>query len=79
LGDGAFDAVDLLLWQLDDASALLARAQSLAAACGEPAQRMLDWCTAFAGTTALDLTCSADAPVRRIQAALSLAEQAPAA
>jgi streptomycin 6-kinase len=78
VGDGAFDAVDLLLWQLDDPKVLVARAEALATAGAGDAQRMLDWCTAFAGMTALDLACAPDTPAGRFALSLDLAERAPA-
>jgi streptomycin 6-kinase len=78
LGDDlAFEAVDLLLWQADDVDMIAARAEHLAPALDVDANRLLDWCTAFAGMIALEL---AEAPSRldeRIQAALTLATDAP--
>jgi streptomycin 6-kinase len=77
LGDDvAFDAVDLLLWQAEDVEMIAARAEHLAAAVGVDAARLLDWCTAFAAMTALELA-EAQSSGERLQAAVTLARQAP--
>ena len=55
LGDAAFDAVDLILWEADDPATIEARAEQLAGASGLNAQRLLDWCSAFAGMSALEV------------------------
>ena len=55
----------------------LARAEQLAPAIGVDANRLLDWCTAFAAMTALEVAEAADSSRERIQAALTLASQAP--
>jgi streptomycin 6-kinase len=79
LGDDlAFDAVDLLLWQASSVDMIAARAEQLAPAIGVEASRLLDWCTAFAGMVALELAEAPNTPRERIEAAVSLAEQAPA-
>jgi streptomycin 6-kinase len=79
LGDDlAFDAVDLLLWQADDVDMIAARADQLAPAIGVEATRLLDWCTAFAAMVALELAEAPSTPRERIDAAVSLAEHAPA-
>jgi streptomycin 6-kinase len=77
LGDAAFDAVDLILWQADDLETIAARAERLAAATGTDAERLLGWCTAFAGMTALELATQRNDPRPRIEALLRLAAQAP--
>jgi streptomycin 6-kinase len=59
LGDPAFDAIDLVLWRAEDADTIAARAGQLAPAIGSDPERLLDWCTAFAGMTALEM---AEAP-----------------
>jgi streptomycin 6-kinase len=59
LGDPAFDAIDLVLWRAEDVGTVIARAQQLAPAIDADAGRLLDWCTAFAGMTALEI---AEAP-----------------
>jgi streptomycin 6-kinase len=78
LGDDlAFEAVDLLLWEAGDVETVVARAEALAPAIAVDAGRLLDWCTAFAAMTALELAEASGSSRRRIQAALTLAGQAP--
>jgi streptomycin 6-kinase len=72
LGDAAFDAVDLILWQAKDLQTIEARAGQLAAATGLDARRLLAWCTAFAAMSALELASQASVPGARIQALLQL-------
>jgi streptomycin 6-kinase len=76
LGDAAFDAIDLLLWQADELATIEGRAQRLAVALGADAHRLLDWCTAFAGMAALELARTPAAPPHRLAAAVALANQA---
>jgi streptomycin 6-kinase len=77
LGDDlAFEAVDLLLWQAGDVEMIAARAEHLAPALDVDESRLLDWCTAFAAMTALELA-EAQSSVERLQAAVTLAGQAP--
>ena len=59
LGDLAFDAIDLVLWRARDVDTVAARAEQLAPAIGADADRLLDWCAAFAGMAALEI---AEAP-----------------
>jgi streptomycin 6-kinase len=77
LGDAAFDAVDLILWQADDVETIEARAERLAAATGTDAARLLGWCSAFAGMTALELASQGTGPRPRPEALLGLAARAP--
>jgi streptomycin 6-kinase len=78
LGDDlGYDALDLLLWQADDVDVIAARAEQLAPAIDVDAGRLLDWCTAFAAMTALELAEAPDISGERIQAAVTLANQAP--
>jgi streptomycin 6-kinase len=70
LGDAAFDAVDLVVWQADDLATIETRAGRLAAAAGLDAGRVLDWCAAFAGMCALERASRGDT---RIGALLTLA------
>ena len=77
--DLAFEAIDLLLWQADDVDMIAARAERLAPAIDVDASRLLDWCTAFAGMTALELAEAPDSSRTQIEAALTLAAQAPSA
>jgi streptomycin 6-kinase len=74
--DLAFDAIDLLLWQADDVDMIGARAEVLASAIDVDATRLLDWCSAFAGMTALELAEAPESSPERIQAAVTLASQA---
>jgi streptomycin 6-kinase len=75
-GDAAFDAVDLLLWQADELATIEGRAVRLAAALGADAARLLDWCTAFAGMTALELAGAPGTPPHRVAVAVALANRA---
>jgi streptomycin 6-kinase len=78
LGDDlAFDAIDLVLWLADDVDIIAARAEQLAPAIGVDARRLLDWCTAFAAMTALELCEASDSSPDRIRVAVTLASQAP--
>jgi streptomycin 6-kinase len=80
LGDDlGYDAIDLLLWQADDVDAITARVEELAPAIDVEAGRLLDWCTAFAAMTALELAEASNTPPARIEAAVALANQAPRA
>lgn len=79
VGDAAFDAVDLLLWRADDADTIEARVEMLAPAISADAGRLLSWCTAFAGMTALELAESRNSSRERIRTVLELAAEAPAA
>jgi streptomycin 6-kinase len=76
-GDAAFDPVDLLFWQADDLATITARATELGSAIIVDADRLLDWCVAFAGMIALELAASPNASKERIRAYLELAVQAP--
>jgi streptomycin 6-kinase len=75
VGDPAFDAVDLLLWTADSADTVAARADQLAPALGTDAERLLDWCRAFAAMIAVELAESG-APRERLEASLALADRA---
>jgi streptomycin 6-kinase len=55
LGDPEFDAVDLLLWGMDDVYTLSRRARDLDALLGFPEGRALRWCSAFAAMAALEV------------------------
>jgi streptomycin 6-kinase len=54
IGDAAFDAVDLLVWQAEDLATIETRADRLAAASGLSVERLNAWCVAFAGMCALE-------------------------
>lgn len=76
LGDAAFAAVDLILWQADDLQTIQARTERLAAATGLDAQRLLGWCTAFAAMSVLELASRQNGLSARIEALLELASRA---
>jgi streptomycin 6-kinase len=76
VGDAAFDAVDLILWQAEDLAMIEARAVRLAAAAGLDAERLLGWCVAFAAMSALELASQGDSPRARTEALLELAARA---
>jgi streptomycin 6-kinase len=78
LGDDlAFDAVDLLLWRAAEVDMIAARAEHLAPVLDVDGSRLLDWCTAFAAMIALELAEAPNRSDERIQAAVTLATQAP--
>jgi len=76
LGDAAFDAVDLTLWQAEDLQTVETRTERLAASAGLDGQRLFGWCVAFAAMTALELASRGNGPSASIQALLELASQA---
>jgi streptomycin 6-kinase len=76
LGDAAFDAVDLILWQASDQDTIEARTERLAALTGVDADRYFGWCVAFAAMIALELGSQGNGPSRGIEAVLQLASQA---
>jgi streptomycin 6-kinase len=75
LGDAAFDAVDLILWQAEDLQTIHARAERLAAVTGMEIRRVLAWCSAFASMNALEIASQGSSPSTRIEALLKLASQ----
>jgi streptomycin 6-kinase len=78
LGDDlSFDAVDLLHWQADDVDTIVARAEELAPAIEVAANRVHDWCIAFAGMAALELAEEGGSSSRQVDALVSLAARAP--
>jgi len=76
LGDAAFDAVDLLLWQSDSVEAIIKRAELLAAAADLNANRLVDWCTAFAGMVAEEVAPAVGISSMHVQSLLTLATEA---
>jgi streptomycin 6-kinase len=76
VGDPAFDAVDLLLWQADDFETVAVRTAALAPTIGVKPTRMLDWCTAFAGMVVLEMAESATSSRKSIRALAALAVDA---
>ena len=77
VGDAAFDAVDLLLWNLNDQQTVHLRAEQLAATTGAQPARLLGWCTAFAAMVALELASESDGSSERVHALAELATRAP--
>jgi streptomycin 6-kinase len=75
LGDAAFDAVDLILWDADDLGMIEARAEQLATAADLDSRRLLDWCSAFAVMCALELASKKNVSNAPIEALLELASQ----
>jgi streptomycin 6-kinase len=75
LGDPACDAVDLVLWRAPDLQTITMRAQQLAPAIGADADRLLDWCAAFAAMVALETAAGSSSSSRQpIEPYLALAE-----
>lgn len=72
-GDPAFDAVDLVCWQATDADVVAERVERLAPAMNVPAGRLLDWCIAFAGMTAVDIATSPGHSRARVRSFVALA------
>jgi streptomycin 6-kinase len=73
LGDPAFDAIDLVLWQAEDVETITARAEQLAPAIGADAGRLVRWCSAFAAMTALEIAEASDNSDERAQLFVRLA------
>jgi streptomycin 6-kinase len=76
LGDAAFDAVDLILWQVHDLETIAGRIERLAAATGGDTERLLRWCVAFACMSALDVASQGKGTRSEVDALLELASQA---
>jgi streptomycin 6-kinase len=55
LGDPAFDAVDLVLFRATAVETITTRAEQLADAIGVDAERLFEWCSAFAPMIALEI------------------------
>jgi len=76
LGDPAFDAVDLVLWRAEDAGTIAARVEALAAEGGADPGRLLAWCSAFAGMTALETAENGAGSPRQLRTYVELASSA---
>jgi streptomycin 6-kinase len=76
VGDPAFDAIDLILWQATDRDVIEDRTTDLASRTRLDARRMFAWCIAFAGMTALE-RATQGAPVNETRMLASIAAQAP--
>lgn len=72
VGDPAFDAIDLVLWQANSVETVTARAEQLAPSIGTTPHRIAQWCSAFAAMTALELA-EASAPHERVELFVALA------
>jgi streptomycin 6-kinase len=73
LGDATFDAIDLVLWRAADIETIETRSAELAVAMSARPERLLAWCTAFAGMAALELAASPDTPREPFDALIALA------
>jgi streptomycin 6-kinase len=76
LGDPAFDAVDLILWQADDLATVEMRSGRLAAATGLDGGRLLAWSTAFAAMAALELASEGSGRSAELETLLDIAVRA---
>jgi streptomycin 6-kinase len=74
LGDPAFDAVDLLLWQAGDVETVTSRAEHLASMMGVDKHRLIRWCAAFAAMIALEMAEGSPSNTARIGPFMALAE-----
>jgi streptomycin 6-kinase len=75
IGDPAFDAIDLVFWRATDAGTITARAQQLAPAIGANANRLIEWCTAFAGMVALEIAERPGGSRQQVEPFLALASR----
>ena len=73
LGDPAFDAIDLVLWQAEEVKTITARAEQLAPAIGAEARRLSRWCAAFAAMNALEIAEASDNSHARVEPLVALA------
>jgi streptomycin 6-kinase len=76
LGDAAFDAVDLILWQAEDLETIEVRIERMAATGAVDAERLISWCAAFASMSALELASQGTGSREAGRALLDLASQA---
>ena len=76
LGDAAFDAIDLILWQAGDLDTIETRTARLAASTGLDAERLSGWCIAFAAMSALELASRGNAPRAGVETLRKLATRA---
>jgi streptomycin 6-kinase len=77
VGDGAFDAIDLILWLPDDLETIEARITQIAVATDGDGERLLAWCVAFATMSALELATEREPDHPCVPIFLELASQAP--
>ena len=76
LGDPAFEAVDFVLWRVNDGDAIASRAETLAPAIGADPARLIDWCAAFAGMIAIERAELPGASRDEVEALVALAARA---
>lgn len=79
IGDPAFDAIDLLVWQAQTLEAIRQRTNELAPAMGVDPARLLSWCAAFAAMAVMDVAELPGSSEQQIRSLLELAQQVPAA
>jgi streptomycin 6-kinase len=75
VGDPAFDAIDLVFWRASAAGTITARAQQLAPAIGADANRLIEWCTAFAAMVALEVAERPGGSREQVEPFLALASR----
>jgi streptomycin 6-kinase len=75
IGDAAFDAIDLVLWRADDVETVVRRIEELAPLLGCDPGRLLDWCAAFAGMSALEAAEASSRSSAQLQPLLALASR----
>jgi streptomycin 6-kinase len=78
VGDAAFDTVDLMLWRAERVGTVEVRAARVSAAGDLDAERVLDWCTAFAGMAALEVASTPGGSSPYLDPLVTLAGRAPA-
>jgi streptomycin 6-kinase len=76
VGDPAFDAIDFVMWRATDTGTIGARAEQLAAGIGAEPDRLLDWCAAFAGMTALEIAEAPGGSREEVEPFVTLASRA---
>lgn len=77
VGDPAFDAVDLVLWQARTSRSISERTHALGRATGLRPQRLLSWCAAFAAMAAMDVAQASGPDRPEIAVLLALAGHVP--
>jgi len=78
IGDPAFDAIDLIIWQAQTPEAVQQRTNELAPALGVDPARLLPWCSAFAAMAAMDVAELPGNSEQEVRSLLDLAQQVPA-
>ena len=75
LGDPTFDAIDFVLWRAEGVDEIVGRAERLGRAIGSETGRMLDWCAAFAGMSALESAEESGRSHEQLEPLLTLASR----